>query len=211
MCDEPPIGSFVVSVVASSLPPCDEPDAAFALATDDTDAAAVFSRISALRAALYHHPAASTRASAASLDGVARLLAREVSSLRSAVSRNALHALGELARVGFFRGAQDAVFAALVGGLVTKAVNDKRFIRDVAVGALESLVFAEAGGAVRPASPRLLFQLLTYSKTKNRGIALTTARLVSLCVKAWLEGGSRRPVPSPPPLPFQGPHPPPVE
>jgi hypothetical protein len=113
----------------------------------------------------------------ADLAGVVALLTREVSSLRSAVARNALCCCAEL-RPNWRSGLDFAACASpLIGALLSRASNsaDKKFIRDIALLALNHCVLAEPSG-------ELLHFLLTLDFTRNKAGALVAAKLGEECV-----------------------------
>lgn len=105
------------------------------------------------------------------------LLAREAGSLRSAMARGALTCaceLGERWRAGVAFPAA----AALVGALVARCANsaDKRFIRDLALLALQRCALAQ------PCSEMLLHLLSLEAVGRNRAAALVVATVADACV-----------------------------
>ena len=137
------------------------------------DAHATFQFLTRVRCALRFHAPLLSPAHVACICG---LLAREVSSLRSAIARNALCAAGELDAGSARAVAWDAALP-LLDALVVKAVSDKRFIRDAARAALT----AWSDGA--PAVQLALF-LLSFSGSRSSATALLSGQLADRWVSA---------------------------
>ena len=105
------------------------------------------------------------------------LLLREVCSLRSAMARNALTCAGELG-VDWRATVPFSTACALVGALASRASNsaDKRFIRDLALLALQRCALA------LPCGDMLLFLLSQEAICRNKAAALVTASVADSCV-----------------------------
>jgi hypothetical protein len=148
---------------------------------------------------------------------VLSFLARGVESLRSAQSRNALFAVGEVfnrlpaerrdlsgeaaaaaesaSSAAATLGAPDAVqagpvLAALVDSVVLKSANDKRFIASAGEAVLQSMVDSA------PCLP-LLLAILRHSSSKSSKVCSIASKYGSLCLRGLL---ARAPPPMPPPL-----------
>jgi hypothetical protein len=113
------------------------------------------------------------------------LLAREAGSLRSAMARGALTCACELGE-HWRAGVAFPAAAALVGALVARCANsaDKRFIRDLALLALQRCALAQ------PCSELLLHLLSLEAVGRNRAAALVVATVADACVGA-LAGWAR--------------------
>jgi hypothetical protein len=98
------------------------------------------------------------------------LLTREVSSLRSAMARQALTCCAELPEA-WRAGLPAPACTALVTALVTRASNsaDKKFIRDLALLALTRCALAQ------PSSDMLLHVLTLDTIARNKAAALVAA------------------------------------
>ena len=105
------------------------------------------------------------------------LLLREVCSLRSAMARNALTCAGELG-VDWRDTVPFPTACALVGALASRASNsaDKRFIRDLALLALQRCALAQ------PSGDMLLFLLSQEAICRNKAAALVAASVADSCV-----------------------------
>ncbi len=130
-----------------------------------SEGAALFSYILLLRCRLRH-----LRLDSAFAVAAVPFLTREISNLRSAVSRHALCATCELLAKGWMQACEASVSSALLDVLLQKAVSDKSFLREAALRALRLWVQVEP-------SCRLLSGLCQLSSSKNRAIGSATAQL----------------------------------
>jgi hypothetical protein len=155
-------------------------------ASREDDAGVVFRALVLVRCAIAHHPVLVL----ACIDKiVAPFVVGHVGNLRSALSRHATVAAGELVRLG-----ADALVAgegvdAFVAALLAKATGDKRFIRDLASDALHVLAAAPAPTA------GLYMALARHATTKNRTAESVTAALAARYVLDACAHAAARAVP----------------
>ena len=125
--------------------------AAFA-ADEAAAAAAAGADVGAGAGAGPHHALAPAQPPPSPLEGVVRFLTKWTLNLRSALSRNAVVAAGELAAAAQALLVPLAGTDALVAALLQRACSDKKFIRSEAELALDSLAKSESRASLAAAA-----------------------------------------------------------
>jgi hypothetical protein len=140
----------------------------------EADAVGLFELLTQLRASIHGYfgnDGSALGGCITSLDEVVRFITRVSLSLRSALSRHAVVAAGELASASMVLLNSLSSIDGLVHSLLLRAVSDKKFIRSEAEVALRTIA------SISPSSHTLLFSFLRHSNSKSRPLSVACAKL----------------------------------
>jgi hypothetical protein len=144
------------------------------IAALEVDASALFGLLTQLRASIHGYfgsDGSALGSDQTTLDEVVRFITRVSLSLRSALSRHAVIAAGELATAAMAKLSSLSSIDGLVHSLLLRAVSDKKFIRSEAEIALQTLA------SITPSSHTLMFAFLRHSNSKSRPLSVACAKL----------------------------------
>ena len=144
------------------------------IATLEVDAVALFGLLTQLRASIHGYfgsNGSDLGGDEVTLDEVFKFITRVSLSLRSALSRHAVVAAGELATAAMAMLNSLSSIDGLIHSLLLRAVSDKKFIRSEAEVALRTIA------SITPSSHMLMFAFLRHSNSKSRPLSVACAKL----------------------------------